>query len=153
MEGQSAREANGMERMIACYCVRLQIFVFAFFLLCAGAVDMVYAAEGELPCAEEIAKHCKEVKPGGGRILNCLDEHQKELSDSCRKKLEESKKKLMEAQQACTGDMEKFCKDVQPGEGRILRCLREHTHELSSACRKMTDNTEERMQEKKEPRQ
>ena len=142
-----------MERMIAGYGIKVRIFVFVFFLLCAGAADRVYAAGEELPCAEEIAKHCKEVKPGGGRILNCLDEHPKELSDSCRKKLEESKKKLMEAQQACTGDMEKFCKDVQPGEGRILRCLREHTQELSPACRKMTANTAERTQEKKEPRQ
>jgi hypothetical protein len=141
-----------MERMIAWHCIRVRIFVFAFFLLCAGAVDRAYAAEEDMPCAEEIAKYCKDAKPGGGRILNCLDEHQKELSDSCRKKLEESKKKLMEAQQACTGDMEKFCKDVQPGEGRILRCLREHKQELSSVCRKMADNTAERMQENKEPR-
>jgi len=142
-----------MERMMAWYGIRVRIFVFAFFLLCSGAVDRVYAAGEELPCAEEIAKHCKEVKPGGGRILNCLDEHQKELSDSCRKKLEESRKKLMEAQQACTGDMEKFCKDVQPGGGRILGCLREHTQELSPACRKITEKREEGIQEKKEPRQ
>ena len=142
-----------MEKVIVFHCIRVRIFVFAFFLLCAGAVDRVSAADDKLPCAEEIAKHCKEVKPGGGRILSCLDEHQKELSDSCRKKLEESKKKLMEAQQACTGDMGKFCKDVQPGEGRILRCLREHTQELTSACRKMTANTAEMKQEQNEPRQ
>jgi len=138
-----------MERMIACSCIRLRIFVFTFFLLCAGAVDKVYSATEELPCAEEIAKHCKEVKPGGGRILGCLDEHQKELSDSCRKKLAESKKKLMEAQQACTGDMEKYCKDVQPGEGRILKCLREHTQELSIACSQEIDKTKGKIQEKR----
>ena len=68
-------------------------------------------------------------------------------------KLEESKKRLMEAQQACTGDMEKFCKDVKPGGGRILKCLREHTQDLSSACRKMTETTAGKMQEKKEPLQ
>ena len=138
-----------MEKVIVFHCIRVRIFVFAFFLLCAGAVDRVSAADDKLPCAEEIAKHCKEVKPGGGRILSCLDEHQKELSDSCRKKLEESKKKLMEAQQACTGDMEKFCKDVQPGEGRILKCLREHSQELSIACSQEIDKTKGKTQEKR----
>ena len=139
--------------MISRSCIKVQLFVFVLVLLYSGAGGKGYAAEEEMPCAEEIAKHCKEVKPGGGRILDCLNEHQKELSVSCRNKLEESKKKLMEAQQACTEDMEKFCKDVQPGSGRILKCLREHTQELSSACRKITEETEEKVQEKKEPRQ
>lgn len=142
-----------MKRVIGWCRNRLGIIVFVFVFLCAGAGVRVYAAEEEMPCAEEIARHCKEVKPGGGRILNCLEEHQKELSDSCRKKLEGSKERLMEAQQACTGDMEKFCKDVQPGGGRILRCLREHTQELSSACRKIAGRTGQKMQDNKEPRQ
>lgn len=141
-----------MERVIGWRSNGMEMIVFAFVLLCAGAAGRVYAAEEETPCAEEIAQYCKEVKPGGGRVLNCLDEHQKELSDTCRRKLEESKKRLMEAQQACTGDMEKFCKDVQPGGGRILRCLSEHTQDLSSACRKITEMTAGKMQEKKEPR-
>ena len=142
-----------MKRMIGWCRNRMGIIAFAFVLLCAGAAGRVYAAGEETPCAEEMAKYCKEVKPGGGRILNCLDEHQKELSDLCRKKLAGSRKRLMEAQQACTGDMEKFCKDVQPGGGRILRCLRGHTQELSSACRKIAERTEEKMRDNKEPRQ
>ena len=142
-----------MEKMIWRCSIRVQLFFFASVLLCLSAGDRTYAAEQELPCAEEIAKFCKDVKPGGGRILGCLNEHEKELSASCREKLGESKKRLMEAQQACTGDMEKFCKDVQPGGGRILKCLREHTQELSPACRKITEKREEGMQEKKEPRQ
>jgi len=137
-----------MVKMISRSCIRVQIFVFV--LLCSMAGGRVYAADEEMPCAEEIAKHCKEVKPGGGRILNCLNEHQEELSVSCRKKLEESKKKLMEAQQACTEDMGKFCKDVQPGGGRILKCLREHTQELSSACRQEIEKTKGKVQEKQQ---
>ncbi len=142
-----------MDRVIGWCRNRLGIIVFVFVLLCAAAGDRVYAAEEELPCAEEIAKYCKDVRPGGGRILNCLGEHQKELSDSCRNKLEGSKKRLIEAQQACTGDMERFCKDVRPGQGRILKCLREHTGELSSACRKITEKTGEKTRDEKGPRQ
>jgi len=139
-----------MARMVVSHKIGVWLFFFALALFFVSAGGRTYAAEGELPCAEEISKYCKEVKPGGGRILDCLNEHQKDLSVSCKKKLEESKKRLMKAQQACTGDMEKFCKDVQPGGGRILKCLREHTQELSPACSQEIEKTKGKVQEKKE---
>ena len=139
-----------MEKMIRWHFIRMQIVVLSLVLLSVSAGGRTYAAEEELPCADEIAKYCKEVKPGGGRILDCLNEHQKDLSVSCKKKLEESKKRLMEAQQACSGDMEKFCKDIQPGGGRILKCLREHTQELSSACRQEIEKVKGKVQEKQQ---
>lgn len=139
-----------MEKMIRWHFIRMQIIVLSLVLFSVSAGGRTYAAEEELPCAEEIAKYCKDVKPGGGRIIDCLNEHQKDLSVSCEKKLEESKKRLMKAQQACTGDMEKFCKDVQPGGGRILKCLREHTQELSPACRQEIEKTKGKVQEKQQ---
>jgi hypothetical protein len=36
----------------------------------------------------------------------------------------------------CDADMSKFCGGVQPGEGRIAACLREHKDEISEACLK-----------------
>jgi hypothetical protein len=36
----------------------------------------------------------------------------------------------------CADDFQKFCKDVQPGGGRIARCLKEHENDLSPACKK-----------------
>jgi hypothetical protein len=36
---------------------------------------------------------------------------------------------------ACRDDVQKFCADVQPGEGRIIKCLKLHENELSSGCR------------------
>jgi hypothetical protein len=35
---------------------------------------------------------------------------------------------------ACKADVEKLCKDVQPGEGKILGCLKEHQADLSPGC-------------------
>ena len=139
-----------MEKMFALFCGRAGLFVLALVLLGVTAGDRTYGAEEERPCAEEIAKFCKGTKPGGGRILDCLNEHQNELSVSCKTKLEESRKRLTEAQQACSGDMEKFCKDVQPGGGRILKCLRERSQELSSACRQVVDKAGEKAQEKEQ---
>jgi hypothetical protein len=39
------------------------------------------------PCQEDLKKHCEGVKPGEGRVLACLREHEAELSDGCRKAL------------------------------------------------------------------
>jgi len=81
-----------MEKMSMWHLIRMQIIVLSLVLFSVSAGGRTYAAEEELPCAEEIAKYCKDVKPGGGRILDCLNEHQKDLSVSCKNKLEESKK-------------------------------------------------------------
>jgi len=139
-----------MGKMIRRRQIMVQIIVPALLLLCLSAEDRPYAAEEGLPCAEEIAKYCKGVKPGGGRLLECLNEHQKDLSISCSKKFEESKTRLMEAQRACAGDMEKFCRDVQPGGGRILKCLRGYAQELSPACSQVIDKMKGKVQEKQQ---
>ena len=39
------------------------------------------------------------------------------------------------ARQACGGDIARVCAAIQPGEGRITACVREHFTELSAACR------------------
>lgn len=38
-------------------------------------------------------------------------------------------------QGACKADVEKLCKDVQPGEGRIIDCLKTHEKEVSPGCK------------------
>jgi hypothetical protein len=38
------------------------------------------------------------------------------------------------AKGACNADIEKFCKDVQPGQGRIITYLKQHQAELSADC-------------------
>ena len=106
-------------------------------LLSTGSlpVPAVMAAE-TTPCLEEIEKYCNHVKPGEG-ILKCLQEHDKELSTVCRDKLEANSRKLLNAQQICSKDIETFCKGVVPGGGRILRCLSGHRDELAPECREI----------------
>jgi Cysteine rich repeat len=36
--------------------------------------------------------------------------------------------------QACAADAQKLCSGIEPGGGRILRCMREHQAELSPDC-------------------
>jgi len=92
-------------------------------------------AQGGGPCVEDIAKFCRDVQPGGGRMALCLKEHEKELSETCKQHIAELRRRWKEANQACHDDVLKFCKDVQPGGGRIVRCLKEHESELSPECK------------------
>jgi hypothetical protein len=35
-------------------------------------------------CSDDILKHCANVQVGEGRVLACLDEHQKDVSERCK---------------------------------------------------------------------
>lgn len=110
-------------------------FVLTVALVCLSSCVgiSVYAADTR-PCADDVSKFCKDVKPGGGRIANCLKEHEKDLSPACKTRTEEMMMRAKEVHKACADDIDKFCKDVQPGKGNIARCLREHKGELSPEC-------------------
>jgi len=120
------RKDGKMKRFIA--------MTIALFCLSLWTGMNVYA-EDTRPCAGDAAKFCKDVKPGGGRIANCLKEHEKDLSPACKKSTKEMMLRSKEAHQACADDIDRFCKDVQPGKGNIMGCLREHKGELSPECR------------------
>jgi len=56
-----------------------------------------YAQQGSPPpgyggartaCRDDAKNFCKGVQPGGGRILDCLKDHYKEISDSCYQALQ-----------------------------------------------------------------
>ncbi|PIR20983.1 MAG: hypothetical protein COV45_03720 [Deltaproteobacteria bacterium CG11_big_fil_rev_8_21_14_0_20_47_16] len=50
----------------------------------------------------------------------------------------------------CKPDIQKFCKDVKRGDGRIINCLKDHGSELSDGCKaKIAEKAEEKMEEKK----
>jgi hypothetical protein len=107
-------------------------------------------AEESLLCADDIEKYCREIKPGGGRIMNCLKAHETELSVSCRGKIGELQGIIKDCEQACAGDIARFCKEVQPGGGRIVKCLREHDKELSPSCTAKLEMIGKRFQRREE---
>ncbi len=117
-------------------------------LLFLVAVTTPLIAEEARPCAEDIAKFCKDVRPGGGRIISCLKSHEVELSSVCKDKLQEVLKKIDTAKRACTPDIEKFCRGIEEGEGRILRCLEQRASELSPACAEQLELAKAKFKEK-----
>jgi len=123
---------NSMTGMINSFAFPAVLFsiIFTLFLWNAPAV----LGEETRPCAEDIVRFCKDVRPGGGRLSSCLKRNESELTSVCKDKLQEVQKRLEDAKRECAHDIEKFCKDVQEGEGRIARCLGEHSAELSPKC-------------------
>jgi hypothetical protein len=35
---------------------------------------------------------------------------------------------------ACKAELDKSCKDIKPGDGRLARCLKDHVHDLGQPC-------------------
>lgn len=48
---------------------------------------------GRKACKQDVEALCKGIQPGGGRIVNCLKEHQKDLSDACYDQLSKRAKR------------------------------------------------------------
>jgi len=103
--------------------------------------DMLSAAlpPGSFACMEEIEKYCKEIAPGKGRLLACLDENRSNLSPVCLGKVDQTKARLLEARQLCAADIDRFCPGIEPGEGRLLKCLKEKLNLLAPSCREKVE--------------
>jgi len=89
-----------------------------------------FAADGSptQACRDDVRKHCSAVKPGGGRALACLEQHESELSASCQAALPTLKR--------CGQEMKALCGDSSPRETRS--CLRSNADKLSAECRSLS---------------
>lgn len=87
------------------------------------------------PCAADVEKFCSGVKKGGGRIAECLKQHDAELSAECKAQHEKRKNEVKGALEACSADAQKFCANVEKGQGRVIHCLKEHEKALEPGCK------------------
>jgi hypothetical protein len=92
-------------------------------------------------CAADAQKLCPDAKTAKER-MQCLQSHETELSQGCKDLRThmgqlgaKSAEKRAQMRDACKGDAETLCKDVKPGGGAVLQCLKSHETELSTACK------------------
>ena len=85
----------------------------------------------ERDCSTDIQSLCAGVKPGGGRVLACLQSHVAagDLSVGCSTILS---KAIWTAQQ-CAGDIRQFCPNAT--YSNVGDCMRPHLGEASQMCR------------------
>lgn len=50
---------------------------------------------------------------------------------------------------ACKEDIQKYCKDVPRGEGRIIRCMKQHEAALSPECKAQIEKGKERRESRR----
>lgn len=124
-------------------------------------------------CQEDVRKFCADVRPGGGRIIQCLQGHISEVAKECASSLATVKDNFGKPQEtfrndipgasngfpdsssgqgavmpdlqrqmqrreqlreSCSQDIQNYCSNVQRGGGRIVKCLKEHSQEVSASC-------------------
>jgi hypothetical protein len=98
-------------------------------------------------CVADVAKFCKDVPQGRGRIAACLSGHASELSAGCKPAAQEVAARMnarVQMRTDCAADVQKLCADMPPGPGRTGFCLSEHASELSPACKKHVDEMKAR---------
>ena len=93
-------------------------------------------------CKAELETYCTKVTPGQGRILACLYAHGDKLSAKCEYALFDAAVQLERAVAAlgyvaneCDADLEKLCRSVEAGEGRLLQCLEKNEAQVSLRCK------------------
>ena len=106
----------------------------ATWLVLAAALAAPALARA-FPCEADIKKFCPDVRPGGGRIQACLKEHAKELSPECAAQYEKTQSMLGGLATKCRTDINRFCANVTPGQGRVAACLEKHRDEVSADCK------------------
>jgi len=96
----------------------------------------------EQACKGDLEQYCKDVPRGQGRVVGCLRDHAGNLSASCKEQLSQidARHQQMQARmhgvgEACKGDLQQYCQGVQPGGGRLAKCLKANEAKLSDACK------------------
>ena len=92
-------------------------------------------------CETELKTYCKGVTPGEGRILSCLYAYGDKLSGRCEfalydaaAQLERFVAALSYVANECDDDIDKYCANVEMGEGRILACLEAQGSNIQPRC-------------------
>lgn len=116
----------------------LSAAVLALLVLAAGGVAVAEAQgfrRGIIAsCAEDTFRLCPGVRPGGGRIIVCLNSQAERLSPACFQALAERGLAFAAALRLCRPDYERLCPGVPPGMGRALGCLLDNRAKVSAPC-------------------
>ena len=90
------------------------------------------------PCAADAQRFCPDVA-NRRQALECLRTHKHELSRDCAWRVDAARALVKYGRKACQADIDKFCKGVDPGAGRLRDCLKTHVAELSPDCKQAID--------------
>jgi hypothetical protein len=126
--------------------MKKRVILLAIVAMFFVSVSSVWAADNVIDtvangCEKELTSYCKDVTPGEGRVLACLFAFSDKLSGQCEYALYDAAVQLERFVAAltyvaneCDADMEKYCSNVEVGEGRVLKCLDDNAEKISARC-------------------
>jgi OOP family OmpA-OmpF porin len=92
-------------------------------------------------CSKEVNSFCEQVPMGGGRVMNCLFDHEAQLSSGCTQAISEGESAIEAALgdanffgANCADDMQRLCPGVAAGGGRLLACLMDNINNTELRC-------------------
>jgi hypothetical protein len=99
-------------------------------------------AKLESACARDIKKYCRDVTPGEGRMIYCMQAHEDKISPKCAYELGESAASVQSAADAlkdgviaCKAEIAGVCGKTVPGQGRLAACLMANKSTASDGCK------------------
>jgi hypothetical protein len=103
-----------------------------------GAPATGQTLEEDIPCHKEIRTYCADVQPGGGRILQCLKQHESALSMLCVHRLNALQETFSGTLSACREDWTAHCYHPRAATDRqgVLQCLQGTQAKVSVGCQK-----------------
>ena len=117
------------------------MMVFLLFAASSNVFAQDLIADIQQGCNTEIKQYCSQVTLGEGRLLACFYAHEDKLSNQCIGVLYDAAEVLADAigtlediAEDCGADIEKFCADVEFGDGRIAQCLQANAASLNEDC-------------------
>ena len=92
-------------------------------------------------CDEDAKKHCDGLEANSNQVFMCLLAYEDHLSEQCKQGILEVAMTMKIAEAAigysvgaCEADADKLCLDVEPGEGRIVGCIKANESKVSKEC-------------------
>jgi cysteine rich repeat protein len=119
--------------------------ILASLPLAAAAQDFLpgeRARAVRMACAAEHQRFCRDVPPGGGRILRCLTRHADLVSQPCFQALTVWGLTAANAYRMCLPDVDRLCAPLPPRSGPALACLVQNADKLSKDCRDSLNDLE-----------
>jgi hypothetical protein len=92
-------------------------------------------------CDADIKQHCAGLGKNAQKVFMCLAAYEDQLSQQCKQGISEATQAIKTSAAAldyslvaCEADADKHCLAVEPGQGRMLRCIKANQSEISQQC-------------------
>ena len=92
-------------------------------------------------CDNDIKEHCDGLGSNAQKIFMCLAAYEDQLSIECKTGILEAAMSVRIGAAAieysiyaCEADADTHCLNVEPGEGRIIKCIKDNESSVSQEC-------------------